>query len=258
MGNIAAIFGKEMRSYFGSPVAYVMAGVFLLFTGFVFRNQVLEFHEMSVFLAGAKYEEQAKLNVNKVVVESFFEFQTFIWIIVIPMLTMRLYAEEKRSGTFELLMTSPVTSGQILMGKFLACYALYILMELMAFGYLGALSLYARIDWGPVFSGALAIALLGATFISVGILASSLTENQIIAAVLSFFMLILLWMVDWAARYAEGEVFFVVLKFLSLVEHTRDMIRGVIDTHDVVFFVTATAFFLFVTYQVLESRRWRA
>lgn len=257
MGNIAAIFGKEMRAYFGSPIAYVMAGVFLLFTGFIFRNQVLEFHDMSVFLSGAKYEEQARLNVNLVVVESFFEFQTFIWIIVIPMLTMRLYAEEKRSGTFELLMTSPVTSGQILMGKFLACYALYLMMEVMAFGYLGILAMYAPIDWGPVFSGALAIALLGATFISVGILASSLTENQIIAAVLSFFMLILLWSIDWAARYAS-DVFHVVLRFLSLVEHTREMIRGVIDTHDVVFFITATAFFLFVTYQVLESRRWRA
>jgi ABC-2 type transport system permease protein len=257
MGNVAAIFGKEMRSFFGSPIAYVMAGVFLLFTGFVFRNQVLEFHDMSVFLKLAPYEEKSKLNVNEVVVESFFEFQTFIWMIVVPMLTMRLYAEEKRGGTYELLMTSPVTSGQILMGKFLACYALYILIELMAFGYLGILSMYARIDWGPVFAGALAVVLLGATFISVGILASSLTENQVIAAVLSFFMLILMWILDWAARYA-GKTVFILLKFLSLLEHTRDMIQGIIDTHDVVFFLSATVFFLFVTYNVLESHRWRA
>jgi ABC-2 type transport system permease protein len=257
MGNVAAIFGKEMRSYFGSPVAYVMAGVFLLFTGFVFRNQVLEFHDMSVFLKFAEYDQKSLLNVNKVVVESFFEFQTFIWMIVIPMLTMRLYAEEKRGGTYELLMTSPLTSGQILMGKFLACYALYLLIEIFALGYLGILSFYARIDWGPVFSGSLAILLLGGTFISVGILASSLTENQIVAAVLSFFMLILLWIVDWAARYA-GDYLFVLLKFLSLVEHTRDMVHGVVDTHDVFFFLSATVFFLFVTYNVLESNRWRA
>lgn len=257
MGNIVAVFGKEMRSYFGSPIAYVMAGVFLVFTGFVFRNQVLEFHDMSVYLKMAEYQEKSKLNVNTVVIDSFFQYQTTIWMIVIPMLTMRLYAEEKRGGTYELLMTSPLTSGQILMGKFLACYALYILMEVMAFGYLGILSFYAQIDWGPVFAGALAVVLLGATFISVGILASSLTENQIIAAALSFFMLILLWIVDWAARYA-GDILFVVLKFLSLLEHTRDMIRGVVDTQDVVFFMTVTAFFLFVTYNVLESHRWRA
>lgn len=143
------------------------------------------------------------------------------------------------------------------MGKFLACYVLYILIEFLACGYLGVLSFYARIDWGPVYSGALSVLLLGGTFISVGILASSLTENQIIAAVLSFFMLILLWIVDWAARYAE-DLLFVILKFLSLVEHTRDMIHGVVDTHDIVFFLSATVFFLFVTHNVLESRRWRA
>ena len=256
MGQVMAIFGKEMRSYFGSPIAYVMAGVFLLFSGFVFRNQVLEFHDMSVFLQLAEREEKIQLNVNTDVVEPFFEFQTFIWMIVIPMLTMRLYAEEKRGGTYELLMTSPITSGQILMGKFLACYALYLLIELMAFGYIGVLATHAQLDWGPIFSGALAVVLLGATFISVGILASSLTENQIIAAVLSFFLLILLWIIDWAARFSD-DLFFMILKFLSLLEHTRDMIRGVVDTHDVVFFVSAVAFFLFVTHTVLESRRWR-
>ena len=153
-------------------------------------------------------------------------------------------------------MTSPITSGQILMGKFLACYALYLLIEGMAFGYIGVLAAHAQLDWGPVFSGALGVVLIGATFISVGILASSLTENQIIAAVLSFFLLILLWIIDWAARFA-GDLFFVILKFLSLLEHTRDMIRGVVDTHDVVFFVSAAAFFLFLTHTVLESRRWR-
>ena len=211
---------------------------------------------MSVYLQLAERAEKIQLNVNTDVVEPFFEFQTFIWMIVIPMLTMRLYAEEKRGGTYELLMTSPITSGQILMGKFLACYALYLLIEGMAFGYIGVLAAHAQLDWGPVFSGALGVVLIGATFISVGILASSLTENQIIAAVLSFFLLILLWIIDWAARFA-GDLFFVILKFLSLLEHTRDMIRGVVDTHDVVFFVSAAAFFLFLTHTVLESRRWR-
>ncbi len=256
MGNVMAIFGKEMRSYFGSPIAYVMAGVFLLFSGFVFRNQVLEFHEMSAYLKTAPREEKIQLNVNTDIVAPFFEFQTFIWMIVVPMLTMRLYAEEKRGGTYELLMTSPITSAQILMGKFLACYALYLLIEGMAFGYIGVLSAHAQLDWGPVFSGALSVVLIGATFISVGILASSLTENQIIAAVLSFFLLILLWIIDWAARFA-GDIFYVILKFLSLIEHTRDMIYGVVDTHDIAFFLSAAAFFLFLTHTALESRRWR-
>ena len=257
MGNVLAIFGKEMRSYFGSPIAYVLAGVFLSIVGLLFRYQVIEFHDMSVYLKFSEYDEKTQLNINIVVVQSFFKFQTFIWMIVIPMLTMRLYAEEKRGGTYELLMTSPITSAQILLGKFLACYVLFLLIELLSFGYIGVLAMYALLDWGPVFSGALAVVLSGATFISVGILASSLTENQIIAAGLSFFMLLLLRIIDWAVRFAS-DIFFVILKFLSLLEHTRGMVQGVVDTHDVVFFVTAAAFFLFVTHTVLESRRWRA
>ncbi len=257
MRNFAAIFGKEMRSYFGSPVAYVMAAVFLLFMGFYFRLLVLEFHQMTLFYAAqTAYRDQVILNVNDVVVTDFFSVQFFIWLIVSPMLTMRLYAEEKRSGTIELLMTSPVTTWQTLLGKFAACLALYAILEILALSLLSILTVHTSLDWGPIFAASLAVLLVGAAFISVGILASSLTENQILAVVISFFLLITLGIIDWASRFV-GQTLGEVLRYLSLLQHMRDMVRGIIDTSDAVFLMSVVAFFLFLTYSVLESRRWR-
>lgn len=255
MGNILAIFWKEMRSYFGSPIAYVIAAGFLVLTGYFFQNLVLSFHEMSRYYAQQQFASRPRLNINDVATR-YFGIQFFTWLIVTPMLTMRLYAEEKRSGTIELLMTSPLTTWQTLLGKFAACFGLYTMIEIAAFSLIGLLSIYADLDWGPIFSACLATLLLGATFISVGILASSLTENQIVAVVISFFLLLLLWMIDWSARFASPAVA-QILRELSLLEHMADMNRGVIDTSDVVFFLSATTFFLFLTYTAIESRRWR-
>jgi len=255
MGNVAAIFAKEMRSYFGSPIAYVMAGVFLLFTGYIFQNLVLDFHGMCLY-----YSQQTgsapTLNVNEMVVAHLFRVQVFVWMMVTPMLTMRLYAEEKRSGTLELLMTSPLTTWQTLLGKFTACLTLYLAIEAGVLSLVGLLSMHATLEWGPILSAYLGILLVGATFISVGILASSITENQIVAVVVSFFLLMLLWLIDWSSRFASPVVAW-VLRYLSILAHMSDMTRGVIDTHDVVFFLSMTLFFLFLTHTVIESRRWR-
>ena len=256
MGNFAAIFWKEMRSYFGSPIAYVMAGVFLLFAGFAFQNLVLDFNQLSLTYAQRGLANKPRINVNDMVVRGFFGLQFFTWMIVTPMLTMRLYAEEKRSGTIELLMTSPITTWQTLLGKFAACLGLYVLIELGAFALLGILSLYADLDWGPIFSACLAVVLVGAAFVSVGLLASSLTDNQIVAVVIAFFLLLLLWMIDWSSQFT-GPALAEILRYLSLMAHMQDMTRGVIDTNDVVFFISMTVFFLFLTFSVIESRRWR-
>lgn len=258
MGNIRAIFWKEMRSYFGSPIAYVMAGVFLLFMGFIFRNMVLEFNQFSLtyMQQRGRFAQVPSINANDMVVTDLFGVQFFIWIIVVPMLTMRLYAEEKRTGTMELLMTSPVTTWETLLGKFSACLGLYTVIEIASFAFLGILALYAQIEWGPVWSAYLGALLLGAAFISAGLFASSLTENQIVSAVISFFTLMIFWMIDWSSRFA-GPLLAKVLTQLSLLEHMRNLNRGVIDTNDVVFFLSVTVFFLFLTHTVIESRRWR-
>lgn len=257
MGNVIAIFQKEMRSYFGSPIAYVMAGVFLLFLGFIFRNLVLNFNQISLtYMQQAGQMPRANLNVNDLVIRNFFGLQFFIWMIVTPMLTMRLYAEEKRSGTIELLMTSPLTTWQTLLGKFAACLTLYLIIEAAAFSLIALLSAYAQIDWGPVLAAYLAIFLLGGTFISAGIFASSLTDNQIVAVVVSFFLLLLLWMIDWASSFAN-ETVAGIFGYLSILGHMQDMARGVIATNDIVFFASAILFFLFLTHTVIESRTWR-
>ena len=257
MRNLAAIYWKEMRSYFGSPIAYVMAGVFLFFTGYIFQNLVFEFHQMSRYYAqDAVTAQRGGVNANDVIVTDFYSLQFFVWLIVTPMLTMRLYAEEQRQGTFELLMTSPVTIYQVLMGKFLACFSLYAIIEIGALSLLGVLSMYATVEWGPILSAQLAVLLLGGTFISVGIFASSITENQIVAVVISFFLLLLLWFIDWSSRFVD-PLWAGILRYLSILAHMEDMNRGVIDTIDIAFFVSLTAFFLFLTHTLIESRRWR-
>ncbi len=255
MGGILAIFLKEVRSYFGSPIGYVMAAVYLLFSGLIFRNLILEYHQFSLSYE-PRFAGGAAVNANAMVVTHLFSVRYFVWLVVVPMLTMRLYAEEKKSGTMELLLTSPITAWQTLIGKFSACLCLFAFIEALGFGFLLLLASYAVVDWGPVASGYLATFLLGSTFISAGLLASSLTDNQIVASVLSFFLLILLCLIEWSAQFvsrAIGEI----IKSVSLLARMEDMNRGVIDSSDVIFFVSAVVLFLYVTHTAIESRRWR-
>jgi ABC-2 type transport system permease protein len=196
------------------------------------------------------------LNLNEMVVTQFFAVMDFIWLLIVPMLTMRLYAEEKKTGTIELLMTSPISSVQVLLGKFFACFSLYAIIVSLTMVYFAILEAYGSPDWGPIFSGYLGYLFLGATFISVGILASALTENQIVAVLLSFGILLLFWLIDWSASFA-GPTAAKILQYVSFIEHLEDFQRGVIDTRDVIFYLSFTFFCLFLTTRVIESRRWR-
>jgi len=196
------------------------------------------------------------LNLNEMVVTQFFAVMDFIWLLIVPMLTMRLYAEEKKTGTIELLMTSPISSVQVLLGKFFACFSLYAIIVSLTMVYFLILEAYGSPDWGPIFSGYLGYLFLGATFISVGILASALTENQIVAVLLSFGILLMFWLIDWSASFA-GPTAAKILQYVSFIEHLEDFQRGVIDSRDVVFYLSFTFFCLFLTTRVIESRRWR-
>ena len=196
------------------------------------------------------------LNLNEMVVVQFFAVMDFIWLLIVPMLTMRLYAEEKKTGTIELLMTSPISSVEVLLGKFFACFSLYSIIVSLTMVYFVILEAYGSPDWGPIFSGYLGYLFLGATFISVGILASALTENQIVAVLLSFGILLLFWLIDWSASFA-GPTAAKILQYMSFIEHLEDFQRGVIDSKDVVFYLSFSFFCLFLTTRVVESRRWR-
>lgn len=259
MGNFLAVYSKEMRSYFVSPVAYVIAGVFLFLSGYLFRSILMQFNLICLQL-GQRAQQMGggmpALNLNEMVVTQFFAVMDFIWLLIVPMLTMRLYAEEKKTGTIELLMTSPISSVQVLLGKFFACFSLYAIIVGLTMVYFFILEAYGSPDWGPIFSGYLGYLFLGATFISVGILASALTENQIVAVLLSFGILLMFWLIDWSASFA-GPTAAKILQYVSFIEHLEDFQRGVIDSRDVVFYLSFTFFCLFLTTRVIESRRWR-
>ncbi|MEC9381218.1 MAG: ABC transporter permease subunit [Candidatus Latescibacterota bacterium] len=259
MRNLWAIYTKELRSYFVSPVAYVIAGVFLFLSGYLFRNILMQFNFWCIqFSQRAQFMQggMPNLNLNEMVVTQFFGVMDFIWLLVVPMLTMRLLAEEKKNGTMELLMTSPISTVEILLGKFFACLTLYMTIVALTLVYCGILELYGDPDWGPIWSAYLGYLLLGGTFIGVGMLASSVTENQIVAVLLAFGAVLMLWLIDWSASFA-GPTAAKVLQYLSIIQHLQDFQRGVIDTSDVVFYLSFIFFSLFVTTRVLESRRWR-
>ncbi len=258
MRNIAAVFEKEMRTYFTSPIAYVLAAVFLVITGYFFYGMTVTFSNECLYYMqyASRYGGMPSLNLNQQVIRGMLGLISFISLFMIPMLTMRLYAEEKRSGTMELLMTSPMRITETLLGKFFACFVLYAVIVGLTVIYQLILAAYGSPEWGPVFSGYLGVLLMGAAFIAVGIFASSLTESQIIAVVLGFGALLLFWVIGSAAiftRPGAGKVF----SYLSILTHMLSFQKGVIDTQDIIFALGFIGFFLFLTVKVVESQRWR-
>jgi len=196
------------------------------------------------------------LNPFQVVFRSFFENLGFIFLLITPSLTMRLLAEEKRSGTAELLFTYPLADWAVILGKFLAALVVYGTLLLCTFCYTLIFASLTGMDWGQVASGYLGLLFLGAACLSLGLFASSLTEHQIIGYIAAFALLLLFWLLgalqevgsDWGSFFAA----------LSLWDHIPNLARGVIDTRDLVYYLSFTFFFLFLTKMQLESRRWRA
>jgi ABC-2 type transport system permease protein len=181
---------------------------------------------------------------------------SIILILVAPLLTMRLLAEEKKSGTDELLYTSPLSVGQIILGKYFA--ALVMLAAML--GLTALLSIFAfafgNPEVAPWLTGYLGLFLMGATFIAIGLFFSSLTENQIVAAFLTFVTLLLLLVLNWVASSGSGT-WQSVLSYLSFSQHFEDMTRGILDTKDIVYYLSFSAFGLFLAHSVIQSRRWR-
>jgi ABC-2 type transport system permease protein len=174
----------------------------------------------------------------------------------IPMLTMRLFAEEKKSGTIELLLSYPVRDGEVLAGKFLAAAALYAVLLVLTLLYPGLVAYFTRVEWGPILTGYLGLLLTGTTFLAVGLLVSSFTENQIVAGFGTFGVLLAFWIIGWGAEFAGGNARS-VLQYLSITEHMDSFTRGLIDTKDLVYYATAIALSLFLTLRSLDSKRWR-
>ena len=254
MNNIVAIAQKEIRSYFASPIAYVVIGFFALMFGFFYYTLLGLFIEQGMRMMGM--QGGPTQNVNEQMIRPLFLNASVLLLFVLPMITMRTYSEEKRSGTIELLLTAPLTDFHIIMGKFLGAMALYAAMLAVTLVHVGVLFAFGRPEWIPIATGYLGLLLMGGCFISVGLLISSFTRNQIVAVMATFAVFLLLWVINWAGPLT-GPRTQAVLDYLSITNHLDDFTRGIVDTKHLVYYLSFIVFGLFLTARSVDSERWR-
>jgi ABC-2 type transport system permease protein len=252
--NTLAMADKELRSYFASPIAYILIGFFSLLFGWFFYVYLMAFNQQSQQMM--QFGQGGGANINQMMIRGLFQNTAVIILFVMPMITMRTYSEEKRSGTIELLLTSPVTDLEIIVGKFLGALALYAAMLLVTMLYMVMLFKISNPEWRPIAAGYLGLLLMGGCFLSAGLFISSLTKNQIVAGFLTFATFLMLWIINWPGEYS-GPTTRDLLNYLSITQHFDDFARGVIDTKDVVYYLSFITFGLFLTAKSVDSERWR-
>jgi ABC-2 type transport system permease protein len=252
--NISAIAGKELRGYFASPVAWVMMGLFALIFGWFFLSYLTYFvrNSMQAMFGGGPQT----MNVNMELIRPLLSNASVLVLFLLPMVTMRAYSEEKRSGTIELLLTSPLTDFEIIAGKFIGAVGLYLALLAVTAVYIGILFLYGRPEWRPIVAGYLGLLLLGGCFIAIGLFISSTTKNQMVAGAATFVVGLLFWIVSWFADSA-GPTTAQVLSYLSITEHFDDFGKGIIDSKHIVYYLSFISFGLFLTLKSVDSERWR-
>lgn len=258
--NVAAIVQKEWRHYFGSPIAWVALFVWTLLFGIFFYFAFAFFAQRSG-MSAAQMEMGGgpAMSLNEWVIAPVLHNMAVVALFIAPMLTMRLFAEEKRQGTMELLATAPITDLQIVLGKFLAAAGLYALMILAGLVNILVLWHYATVnpEWKPVATGAVALLLFGCCFLAMGLFVSTLTRNQIVAGILSFCLFLGMWTLGWADDPMAGPVAKAVA-YLGVTTHLEDLMKGVLSLKDLVFYLSLIVFGLFLAHQSVESQRWRA
>ena len=247
MRKVPTLFAKELKAYFYSPLAYVVLVVFLLFNAYAFSILLIALNDPRITIEGS-------------VMQFFFGRTFFFYLmltVVASVLTMRLIAEERRSGTIEVLMTAPVTDWDIVLAKFFGALAFYVFLWVPTLLYIAILRLYSPIDYGPVLSGYAGTLLCGTMFLSVGLLCSSSTKSQIIAAISSFVLLTIIWTVGLFETFASGSLAQGILGYINIFDHFDQFSKGIVDTRPVVYYLSTTALCLFLTAKVVESRKWR-
>lgn len=253
MRNIVAIAQRELNAYFSSPIGYVLIGFFALLFGWFFYVPLAFFEQQSM---QAGMNPGQSLNINQMLVGPAFMNTTVIMLLVFPLITMRTYSEEKRSGTIELLLTSPLTDVEIILGKFLGAMALYTAMLSITLIHMAILFIFGDPEWKPIATGYLGLLLMGGCFLSLGLFISSLTKNQIVAAMATFAVFLMLWVLNWISTFV-GPTTQAVLAHLSITEHFDDFAKGIIDTKHVIYYLSFIAFGLFLTMKSVDSERWR-
>jgi len=256
MSNILAIANKELRSYFASPIAYIVIGLFAALYGFFFWAILQYFVAQSMQMGQFGMQGPQSMNVNQQLIRPLVQNVTILVLFLMPMVTMRTYAEEKRSGTIELLLTSPLSDFQIIMGKFLGAMALYLVMLAVSLIHIAILFIYGHPEWKPILTAYLGLVLLGGCFISLGLFISSLTKNQIVAGIVTFAVFLFLWIITWIGSFS-GPTVDKLTTYLSIIDHLDDFGKGVIDTTHVIYYLSFMTFGLFLTAKSVDSERWR-
>jgi ABC-2 type transport system permease protein len=255
MRNVWVICRKELRSYFASPIAYAVMALFALIFGFVFylaTRDLLNYSFQAQMMRGPQ-----SINVNEQLIRPVLGFAGTVALFLIPLISMRLVAEEKRTGTIELLLTSPIQDVSIIVGKWLGAMLLYLCVLGMAALNIAMVFAWGKPDWKPVLVAFLGLILQGGCLLAIGMFVSTLTSSQVVAGGATFFLSLLLWMLSWSTSY-ETSTASKVLNYLSIVTHMENFSKGVLDLKDVVFYLTFAFFAIFLSLRQMESLRWRS
>ncbi len=255
MRGFWSVYRKELYLLFASPIFYVVAFIFLVLNGYFFYSAVAYFNMLS-FQASQNPFMASQLNLMEMVIRPVLMDLSIVLLLVAPLLTMRTYADERRTGTVELLFTLPVTDRSVLAAKFAGVLTTLAVILVGTLPCLGLLEYLSDLNWKATLCGYLGLFLLGSAFLALGIFTSSLTRNQIIAAVLSFGALLLFWVISWMSSIL-GPSASKIVEYLSIIRHFDNFSKGVLDSRDVVYYLLFMAFFLFVTLRQVESYRWR-
>ena len=255
MRNIWTICRRELYAYFVSPIAWVLLTIFALLSG-VFT------YDMAAFFVKAGFESQMQgqsfpMNVNEQVLAPLLSNISVVGLFLIPLISMRLFAEEKRQGTIELLITSPVHDTEIVIGKWLSAVLMYGALLVVLLADISFIFMYGNPDWRPFLTGFLGVLLQGACILALGTFISTLTKNQIVAGAIGFGLALVLWILSWSTQFGSTPTV-QVLNYLSIISHQDSFTRGIIDTKDVIYYLSMIFFGLFLTTRSLESLRWRA
>ncbi|HSG40480.1 MAG TPA: ABC transporter permease [Thermoanaerobaculia bacterium] len=243
MNGVLATFRRELRAYFFSPLAYMVMCFFLAVSGVIFVLLVSQLNDPR--------------SVGGPPLGFFFQASWLMLLLVIPVLTMRLISEELRSGSIEVLMTAPVTEGQVVTGKFLAAFAFYAALWLPTVVYGLSIHIFEKVDWGPVASGYLGVLLIGAFFLAIGVFASSMTRSQLLAAMTTVALLLLLFLVSLFEALFNNEMIKQALGYMNVWNHIEEFSNGIVDSRRLVFYLSGTFFFLFLASRALEDKKWR-
>lgn len=243
MNGVLATFRRELRAYFFSPLAYMVLSFFLLVSGVIFIILVAQLNNPA--------------SPGGPPLGFFFQTTWLMLLLIIPVVTMRLISEELRSGSIEVLMTAPVTEGQVVAGKFLAALAFYAVLWLPTVVYALSINLYEKVDWGPVGSGYLGILLIGSLFVSIGVFASAMTRSQLLAAMITVALILLLFLLSVFGSLTTNDLIKKTLDYLNIWDHIEEFSSGILDTRRLVFYLSGTLFFLFLASRALEDKKWR-